>query len=185
MTSKEDQAKILLMQQNLAALRGHAGWTTQRLADEIGVSKQTISNIETGKSSLTKTQYLAMRTVFNFEALERNNVRLAQALHDLVDEPAPQKAKSLSGNKHDITDKKTSKSSSRRVKPSDFQTGTMAGLTALTACMIANPVGTIAGGYLADRLLGTNTLKNGIDAIAGLMFEKEKMTGEIDENMQE
>ena len=119
MTSKEDQAKILLMQQNLAALRGHAGWTAQRLADEIGVSKQTISNIETGKSSLTKTQYLAMRTVFNFEALERNNVRLAQALHDLVDEPAPQKAKSLSGNKHDITDKKTSKSSSRRVKPSD------------------------------------------------------------------
>ena len=108
MTSKEDQAKILLMQQNLAALRGHAGWTAQRLADEIGVSKQTISNIETGKSSLTKTQYLAMRTVFNFEALERNNVRLAQALHDLVDEPAPQKAKSLSGNKHDITDKKTS-----------------------------------------------------------------------------
>ena len=83
MTSKEDQAKILLMQQNLAALRGHAGWTAQRLADEIGVSKQTISNIETGKSSLTKTQYLAMRTVFNFEALERNNVRLAQALHDL------------------------------------------------------------------------------------------------------
>lgn len=61
----------------------------------------------------------------------------------------------------------------------------MAGLTALTACMIANPVGTIAGGYLADRLLGTNTLKSGIDAIAGLMFEKGKMTGEIDENVQE
>lgn len=172
MTNEEDRAKILLMQENLAALRRHAGWTAQRLADEIGVSKQTISNIETRKSSLTKTQYLAIRTVFNFEILERNNVRLAQALHDLVDEPAPRKAESLSETGHGARNgRKANGRASKRVKASDFQTGTMVGLTALTASMIVNPVGTIAGTYLADRLLGTNTLKNSI-AVAGLIAEK-------------
>ena len=175
---KEDQAKIRLMQENLAALRAHAGWTAQRLADEIGVSKQTISNIETRKSNLTKTQYLAMRTVFNFEILERNNVRLAQALPDLVDEPAPRKAETMREERRGVQDgKKTDARAGRRVKASDFRTGTMAGLTALTAGMIANPIGTIAGTYLADRMLGTNILRDDIDTLAGLIGKPGRRKG--------
>ncbi len=173
MTSKEDRAKILLMQENLAVLRGHAGWTAQRLADEIGVSKQTISNIETGKSSLTKTQYLAMRTVFNFEILERNNVRLAQALHNFVDEPARRKAESLSMEGYEGQNgRKIDGRSGKRVKASDFQTDTMAGLTALTTSMMMNPVGTIVGTYLADSLIGTKTLKNNADAVTKLIVDQ-------------
>jgi len=55
------------MQKYLIILRKIAGWTTEDLGRRIGVTKQTISNLENNKVSMTKTQYLALRTIFEYE----------------------------------------------------------------------------------------------------------------------
>jgi DNA-binding XRE family transcriptional regulator len=55
------------LQQNLAAIRKVAGWTTAQLGEKIGVSKQTISNLENGKSPMNFTQYIAIRSIFDCE----------------------------------------------------------------------------------------------------------------------
>lgn len=74
-------------QENLSIIRKVAGWTTQELADELGVARQTISNLETGKTPMSKLQYLALRTVFNAEIAEHDNRDLARVITTLVDEP--------------------------------------------------------------------------------------------------
>ena len=61
------QRKIDLLQQNLRSIRQIIGWTTERLGNEIGVTKQTISDLETIKRPMTLTQYLALRSVFDEE----------------------------------------------------------------------------------------------------------------------
>ena len=69
--SEIEQWWIDKFQENLGPIRKVAGWTTQQLADELGVARQTVSNLETGKSPMTKLQYLALRTVFSAEIARR------------------------------------------------------------------------------------------------------------------
>ena len=85
-TSEIEQLWISQFQENLGALRKVAGWTTQQLANELGVARQTISNLETGRSPMTKLQYLALRTVFSAEIAECGNRELAKIIKALVDE---------------------------------------------------------------------------------------------------
>ena len=54
-----------------------AGWTSEELGKKVGVTKQTISNLETGRSQMTKMQYIAIRTVLEYQA--QNNENLAKA----------------------------------------------------------------------------------------------------------
>lgn len=63
----ENYNVISTMQKYLIILRKIAGWTTEDLGKRIGVTKQTISNLENNKVSMTKTQYLALRTIFEYE----------------------------------------------------------------------------------------------------------------------
>lgn len=83
-----DQEKIERMQANLSVIRSVSRWTTERLGEEIGVSRQTINSLEHGKTTMSKTQYLALRAVFNHEAVASGNTALAQVIQTLVDEPA-------------------------------------------------------------------------------------------------
>ena len=57
----------LILQNNLKAIREILNWTSSDLSNLIGVTKQTISNIETQKSRLTKLHHIALRTVIDFE----------------------------------------------------------------------------------------------------------------------
>lgn len=59
------------MQQNLASIRKIAGWTAEVLGNKIGVTKQTISNLENQKSAMNFTQYIAIRSVIDAE-IENN-----------------------------------------------------------------------------------------------------------------
>lgn len=77
------------------ALRKVAGWTTQQLANELGVARQTISNLETGRSPMTKLQYLALRTVFSAEIAKCGNRELAKIIKTLVDDPIELRIKGL------------------------------------------------------------------------------------------
>lgn len=94
-TSEIEQLWISQFQENLGALRKVAGWTTQQLANELGVARQTISNLETGRSPMTKLQYLALRTVFSAEIAKCGNRELAKIIKALVDDPIELRIKEL------------------------------------------------------------------------------------------
>ena len=54
-----DESIISRFQENLETIRKVAGWTSQELADEIGVTRQTISNLESGRSKMGTVNNLA------------------------------------------------------------------------------------------------------------------------------
>ena len=68
---KEREKQIKKLQQNLSAIRKIAGWTAEVLGEKIGVTKQTISNLENQKTPMGFTQYIAIRSVLDYE-IENN-----------------------------------------------------------------------------------------------------------------
>ena len=54
---------------NLLLIRRAVGWTAEEFGEKIGVTRQTINNIESGRNKLTKTQYIAMRSVLDAEMI--------------------------------------------------------------------------------------------------------------------
>ena len=51
------------LQKNLQAIRQAGGWTAEEFGNMIGVTKQTVRNLENHVTDMTKTQYIATRTV--------------------------------------------------------------------------------------------------------------------------
>ena len=81
--------EIKNMQDNLLLIRRAVGWTAQEFGDLIGVTRQTINNIENGRNKLSKTQYIAMRCVLDAE-IEKNpeDTQMLRAILELfVDNP--------------------------------------------------------------------------------------------------
>lgn len=66
-TKNQRTAQIICLQKNLSAIRKIAGWTLEQLGEKIGVTKQTISNLENGKTTMTLTQYIAIRSIIDYE----------------------------------------------------------------------------------------------------------------------
>lgn len=64
---EEVKKEIARFQDNLQTIRKVAGWTATDLGNQIGVSKQTISNLENHNNPMTKTQYIAIRAVLDLE----------------------------------------------------------------------------------------------------------------------
>lgn len=82
----EKQICISRLQDNLAAIRRIAGWTAEQLGERIGVTKQTISNLENKKTPMTLTQYIAIRAVLDYEIKNNpNNLVLPQVVDILLD----------------------------------------------------------------------------------------------------
>lgn len=81
--------EISNMQQNLLLIRRTVGWTAEEFGEKIGVTRQTINNIESGRNKLTKTQYIAMRSVLDAEILQspQDTEMLRVLLDVLVDSP--------------------------------------------------------------------------------------------------
>lgn len=78
-------AQIACLQKNLSAIRKIAGWTAEQLGEKIGVTKQTISNLENGKTPMTLTQYIAIRTVIDYEIqTNKDNTVLPQVVEVLL-----------------------------------------------------------------------------------------------------
>lgn len=91
MNEKEmKQKQIQLLQQNLRSIRQIAGWTAEQLGEKIGVTKQTIGDLENIKRPMNLTQYIAFRSILNDEIItntEKANV-LQQVIEILVDKGA-------------------------------------------------------------------------------------------------
>lgn len=66
-------SEIAKLQDNLFLIRKAGGWTAEEFGDMIGVTKQTISNLENKKTPMSKTQYIAIRAVLDYEIVERKN----------------------------------------------------------------------------------------------------------------
>lgn len=79
-------AQVACLQKNLYSIRKIAGWTSEQLGEKIGVTKQTISNLENGKTPMTLTQYIAIRSVIDFEIqTNKENIVLPQVVEVLLD----------------------------------------------------------------------------------------------------
>lgn len=81
--------EIQRMQDNLLLIRRALGWTAEEFGEQIGVTRQTINNIESGRNKLTKTQYIAMRSVIEAEmAINLDETEMVRTLLDMqVDHP--------------------------------------------------------------------------------------------------
>lgn len=81
--------EIIRMQKNLLLIRRAVGWTAEEFGEKIGVTRQTINNIESGRNKLTKTQYIAMRSVLDAEMVQKpEDTEMLKVLLDMfVDHP--------------------------------------------------------------------------------------------------
>ncbi|MGH2232989.1 helix-turn-helix transcriptional regulator, partial [Enterococcus faecalis] len=80
------QLQINRLQQNLSSIRKIAGWSAETLGNKIGVTKQTISNLENKKTPMTFTQYIAIRAVLDAEIeTNKDNEALPKVISILLD----------------------------------------------------------------------------------------------------
>lgn len=63
--------EINRLQDNLLLIRKAGGWSAEEFGELIGVTKQTISNLENKKTVMSKTQYIAIRAVLDYEITEQ------------------------------------------------------------------------------------------------------------------
>lgn len=88
--------EISKLQNNLQTIRKVAGWTTEELGNRIGVTKQTISNLENKKTDMTKTQYIALRTILDYEiASNSDSIALARVVDVLLNVEEPPKTEKI------------------------------------------------------------------------------------------
>jgi len=81
--SDKDKEKL---QDNLSLLRKLAGWTSAELGEYLGITKQTVSNLENKHNNMTKAQYIAIRTLLDYEIKTNpDNTALAQVVAILLD----------------------------------------------------------------------------------------------------
>lgn len=74
------------LQKYLPLLRSAAGWTAEELGNKIGVTKQTISNLENQKTKMSKTQYLAIQMVISQKiATTPDDLTLANVMKLVMD----------------------------------------------------------------------------------------------------
>ena len=129
--SSTDEELINRLQTHLSTIRKAAGWSGERLANELGITKQTVSSLETGKTQMTKMHYLAIRAVFNNEIAVSGNEDLAKIIQLFVDQPV---ARELERLQKDLEEKKAEAEKAKREVIA--KQSAIVGATALTAALI-------------------------------------------------
>lgn len=66
--------EINIFQNNLIYIRNRLSLTEQQLGDMIGVTRQTINNLERNKIKMTKTIYIALATVIQLYMINETNI---------------------------------------------------------------------------------------------------------------
>lgn len=77
------EQEITRLQESLQLIRQAGGWSAEEFEEMIGVTKQTISNLENKKTVMSKTQYIAIRAVLDWEVAEREDDSLLASTVDL------------------------------------------------------------------------------------------------------
>ena len=73
------------LRHDLPTIRSIAGWSAEKLAELLEVSRVTVVNLENTENKMTTVQYLAIRKLLDEEVKETNNEMLALAINTLVD----------------------------------------------------------------------------------------------------
>ena len=83
--------RVERMQKYLSLIRTSAGWSTTDLGRKLDVTRQMISNLESGRNRMTMIQYRAIRNALDEEIQQSEAANDTQMLKDiirvLVDEP--------------------------------------------------------------------------------------------------
>ena len=81
--------EIERLQDNLLLIRRTVGWTAEEFGDRIGVTRQTINNLEAKRNKLTKTQYIAIRAILDAEMVRSpEDTEMLRCLLDVfIDNP--------------------------------------------------------------------------------------------------
>lgn len=83
--------EVSSLQEHLLLIRRCVGWTAKEFGERIGVTRQTINNLELRRNNLTKTQYLAIRYVLNEEiqkSLDDDDTEMLRCILEIfVDHP--------------------------------------------------------------------------------------------------
>jgi DNA-binding XRE family transcriptional regulator len=77
------ERQIAFFQENLRKLRSVVGWSGSDLAEVIGVTRQTINNLENNKTQMTSVQYLALCAVV--ERVKRLSPELRKIIAAVLD----------------------------------------------------------------------------------------------------
>ncbi|WP_087369036.1 helix-turn-helix transcriptional regulator [Faecalibacterium sp. An192] len=78
--------KIHRLQVNLQLIRQAGGWSLSQFGNLLGVSKQTVCNLENGTTKLSKLQYVGIRTILDYEISQHpENKLLPHAIYVLLD----------------------------------------------------------------------------------------------------
>ena len=87
--------EIERLQEHLLLIRRAVGWTAEEFGDRIGVTRQTINNLEAKRNKLNKTQYIAIRAVLDAEmAASPDDTEMLKCLLDVfIDNPDSMKQK--------------------------------------------------------------------------------------------
>lgn len=150
--------EIIRMQENLLLIRRTVGWTATEMGEKIGVTRQTINNIESGRNKLTKTQYIALRSVLDAEinSSPEDTEMLSVLLEVLVDNPEKygEKVRSVLADKANLMAPGILVGSASREKVSKAWMADAAALVGIAMLPIA-PFGlgiACAGGWLLKVL---------------------------------
>lgn len=134
---KYTEREIEKLTQSLPSIRKIAGWSSEELGKLIGVTKQTISNIETRKSKMSKTQYIAIRTIIDYEIAEHpENELLANVVNILLDSDDTPENEQKAQATIEMLDK-TSKTA--------ITSGAIAGVSAVLAVLASPAVAPVLG----------------------------------------
>lgn len=164
--------EIQRMQDNLLLIRRAIGWTASEFGEQIGVTRQTINNIESGRNKLTKTQYIAMRSVIDAEIVKHpEETEMVKILLDmLIDHPENY----LKADYNELLEKANLMSPSILAGTATRETvskewmktagavGTVGtvGAVAMAVPLVGAPiVGAAVGGWLAKAVMATDKRK--------------------------
>ena len=154
--------EIQRMQDNLLLIRRAIGWTASEFGEQIGVTRQTINNIESGRNKLTKIQYIAMRSVIDAEIVKhQEETKMVKILLDmLIDHP-----ENYSKADYELLEKANLMSPSILAGAATRETvskewmKTAGAVVAGTMAVGAPIVGAAVGGWLAKAVMATDKRK--------------------------
>lgn len=144
------------LQKYLPLIRNAAGWTAEELGNKIGVTKQTISNLENQKTKMTKTQYLAIQMVISQKiATTQNDLTLANIMHLVVDsseekiinyDAIPQALQAAS------TDDTSALVKTNNTKNKKYSGATVGGMAGAFAMLGLGPIGAVSAAVLGATI---------------------------------
>lgn len=132
----EQRVKVKRLQKNLMALRKFAGWSTTDLAELLGVTKQTISNLENENTEMSLVQYIAIRAILDDEIQrQKDNETLKVAVEVLLDD------EQLSEEEQEELQKKSEFIATAMSSESQKKVGMKMALETFTAIAVATAAG--------------------------------------------